>query len=266
MTCISKSDAQKFYSAFDAGYNFGLAPQNITSNVNIGPSQTSNAVVKGSFGQGINCGITGGYLYSPNFSFELGISFSQSPSFEGSYIKDTSFKHQVSIKANMLRLAPGIKLTKGDGKTQFYLKLGLVFRLAGQAKLTNTFYDPQTNTTTVSEWKYFKGFSMGAYSAFGYSYKPNNKISFYAELMAIAQSWAPKFGDVVKYTINGTSSLETVNPSQQHTHFSDHYTVTNSTYTTWEPTEQLKQYYSFSSIGLKIGVVYFFNKKNESTK
>ena len=255
---------QKIYSTFDFGYNLGLANQNITSNININNSQASNTLVKGSFGSGLNLSATTGYLYKPNFSFELGLSYSQSQSFDGNYTKDTSFSQQIKIKANMLRFMPGIRIALGEGRNKMFVKIGAAFRLAGQANLTNIYIDEQSHNTTVSEWKYFKGFSLGAYSGIGFTHKISEKISFYGDALIIVQSWSPKYGDVTKYSINGTNMVETLLPGQQHIHFVDQYTVTNGSYSNYAAKEQLKQYYSFSSLGLKIGIIYYFTTKNEA--
>jgi len=254
--------SQTLYGGIDFGYASSLASQNIASNINIGITQTSNAIVKGSFGKGLNLNIFAGYNLTKQICLELGVSYLHGSKFTGAYIKDTVFKQNYSLSTTMLRLSPSIRIETGEGKTKMYLKAGVLIRLAGNIKSENTFYDYTSNTTTVSEWKYARGFSLGALAAVGCQRQINNKINVFSELFINVQSWAPKNGDVIKYTINEVSSLETLNFSQKSIHYVNSYTVANGKASGFLPSEQLKQYHSFNSIGLKIGI-YFAIGKNK---
>jgi hypothetical protein len=254
---------QNWYSGINGGYSFGLPSQNITSNINIGSNQTSNSVVKGSFGQGASIDAYLGYWLKNHIGIELGLSYLQSSSFKGSYSQDTVFKQDLTISANMLRAAPALRLTLGeeDSKTNLFLKVGFVTRLAGKITNETTVFDIQSNTTTISETKYSKGFSFGAMAGIGFCYKIKPQLKIFSELSFISQSWAPKNGDVVKYTVNGVDQMDVLNSGNKHIHFVDSYNAVNTAQSTSVPSQELKQYHNFSSVGLKLGVLFAFGKK-----
>jgi len=258
---LQKLEAQKFYAGINAGYNFGIASQNLSSNVNTTAGQTSNAVVKGSFGNGLNAGCFGGYWLNSNIGFELQASYTLSRDFKANYVNEGIYTQKTDLTATMLKVLPCIIITVGDKKIRPYVKMGMAFRVAGNITSTVNYYDVQLASTTITETKYTKGFSLGMFSALGASKKLNEKFTFFMEALINVQSWAPNNGDITKYTINGVDMTSNLNVNQRNIQFNNSYVFDKSAYTQWKPRQELKQYQPFSSIGINVGVYYSFIKK-----
>jgi hypothetical protein len=254
---------QNWYTGVDAGYSFGLASQNITSNISIGRTQSSNTLIKGSFGKGINLNGYMGYLLKHNMSCEVGLSYLNGANFKGRSSKDSVFTQDLSISGNMLRISPCIKISSDDKekKTRVYLKVGFVARLAGKITVESKFFEIQSNTETFSETKFSKGLSLGATATAGFDRLLTERTKLFADVFFIAQSWAPKNGDIIKYSVNGVDQLDVLNPVQKHIQFNNNYTTTTNAQSTFQPSQQLKQYHNFSSIGFKIGLQVVLGKK-----
>jgi len=55
--------------------------------------------------------------------------------------------------------------------------------------------------------------------------------------------------------------METLNVSQKEIHFENEVTEDHRPKSGWQPTEQLREYFPFSGIGLQLGAHYTFAKK-----
>lgn len=254
--------SQPFYVAVDLGYGLGLASHNLASNTTIGLTQTNHSAVTGSFGQGIVIRANVGYQKSALMAFEMGVSYLQSGVFMSTSVKDTSYKQNLALSANMLCIAPSIRFSVGEKKTKLYLKAGLLIKLIGKITNKSTFYDQFNGTVIQTEWKYSKGLSFGASAGLGMIHHFNRKSAIYCEVFFNAQSWGPKIGSVVKYKVNGVDMIESLNPSQRNTHYLNNYSNggNNSNY---NYDQQLRQYFPFSSFGIKFGYQFGFGKNNQ---
>ena len=254
---------QNWYAGIDGGYSLGMASQNITTNIKIGLTETTNANVKGSFGRGLNMNTILGYNITNQISCELGISYLKGFSFKGSYFKDSVFSQDIVISGNMLRVMPALKITSGgeSKRTRMYLKVGMVARLAGKITVENSYFDIPNNTTTISETKYTKGLSLGTIASAGFFHRISNKIKIFGELFFIAQSWGPKNSDITKYSINGVDQLKVLGFGQKSVHYTNNYKSTTTAQSTYIPSQQLRQYHNFSSIGINVGIQFAFRKK-----
>lgn len=254
-------NAQKFYTGFVCGYGVSIASQNLTSKIENGIAQSSNVLVRGSFGRGLFFGGQIGYNRNDNIAFELGISYLKGHSYKGYYKKELDFDQETTLSANMFRLSPRIRISVGEGKIKSYAKIGAVIRVFGKITVLDTHYDIQSNTTTETEWKYSDGFSLGVDAAIGISKSINEKISISGEIMMINQTWGPKKGRITKYSIDGIDMLSNLTPYQKETDYLNSYTTSgNAPSASYSPRQQLRQYYPFSSIGINIGINLKFGK------
>lgn len=264
---ITNCIAQKFYAEIGSGYGLSMASQNLTSKIDNGIAQTTNVLVKGSLGSGLNFGGNIGYKKNENIAAELGASYLIGHKFKGHYIKDMDFKENTIVSANMFRLTPGIRLTVGGGNTKLYGRIGATFRIFSKLKIKSELYDIKNNSTTEILWEYKGGFSLGMIATVGLIHKLNDKLCVFGELGMINQSWAPKKGKIIKYDIDGIDMTHRLNPYQKEVDFLDNYTTTNyNPSSTSSHRQQLKQYFPFSSIGINIGIHYSFVKKETFEK
>src|SRR5829696_7523138 len=67
--------AQFSYAGINIGYGAGWPAYALGTSTTITPSGTTYTLEKGSYGQGLNFGITGGYMFNKNVGVELGVSY-----------------------------------------------------------------------------------------------------------------------------------------------------------------------------------------------
>jgi len=258
------SSGQKYYAGFNAGYNLPFASQNIASKIDNELLQSSSLVVKGSLGQGINASGYGGLHLNKNLSFELGASYLYGSRFDGYFNKDTSFIQSSNISAYMVRLLPALRISGGENKLKYFIRFGAVLRLASTINVQNNYTDLTQNITSSTNWKYRHGLSIGVCASLGIAYEIKPNTFFSVELENMNQSWAPAEARVSEHTVNGVDQSTTLNESQKRTVFVKEFSIENNYFSTWEPRTQLKQYFPFSSIGLKVGLHFTFGTKTNS--
>lgn len=262
---ISSPYKSQIYSGANIGYNLGMAPQNIATSLTVQVNQTTRTNVKGSFGKGTSINAFAGYEIKPNLCLQLDVNFLYGIHYKATYLNDTLYKQELDLSATMLKAAPSIIAKIGTGKTEPYLKAGVLFRLAGSIKNKTTFQDLQTQIISDSHTKYNYGFSCGVVTSAGISSKINKKLKFTAELCVQLQTWSPKKAEVTKYTVNGEDRTAQLLPSQKTINFTNSYSTNANNYSGYKPNQQLKLYMPFSSIGINVGFIYTFQKKSETT-
>lgn len=257
--CSHDADAQNVYFGVGGGYATGLASQTMTFNeTGFTNNEHFYETVKGTYGKGINFGMFAGYMFNPNISAEFGISYLAGGKTKRHYVKESSGIEDLVLSAKMIRITPSLRMTAGDGKMKPYMRIGMVVGVAGKITENDTWTDTGCNCgNSETTWEYTGGVSFGATSAFGGNYTINEKISLFGELNFIAQSWAPEKGLMTKSMFNGADELPNKTTNQKEIDFVKSYTTTSPTNTS-APTTQMKNYSSFSSIGINIGLTYSF--------
>ncbi len=258
------SIAQKsFYAKLDGGYNWGTtsalySPGNRNSNGTI----TSYEKVDLAFGKGINVGGSIGFNINKYFSTELNISYFKGGSVEvknSDVSTSSSFSSTSNFSATMIRFIPSIVFTPGLEKINPYVRIGVI---AGVSTLTikqensTTFMgsSDKTNQTRIMDG----GVALGLQTAFGLSYKVNNKFSVFGELNIINLSYTPKKSEVTESTSNGVDNLASLTTKQKKTEFVDSYTEDSANSDPNTAEKELAPNLPFSSFGINVGVVYHF--------
>lgn len=260
---LHDANAQNAYFGIGGGYATSLASQTMTFNET---GFTNNdhfyETVKGTYGKGLNFGMYAGYMFNPNVSAELGISYLAGGKTKRHYVKESSATEDLVLSAKMIRIMPSLRMTAGDGKLKPYMRIGMVVGVGGKITADQTWTDTGCNCgNSETTWEYTGGISLGATGAFGVNYTINEKISLFGELNFIAQSWAPEKGLLTKSMFNGADQLPNKTTSQKEIDFVKSYTTTSSVNTS-APTTQIKNYSPFSSIGINIGLTYSFGGGN----
>lgn len=249
--------AQIHYLNISSGYGFGFAPQSLGSNINYGVNETSNSIVKGSFGKGLITDIEFGHNWNDIISGELGISYLRGDKYTIKNVSVNNFENKVIMNSNMLRLSPKIKFTYIRQKTSFYLKLGIIYKLFSRIVIDTKQNDYLNNINIETERVFSGGSSFGLSSAIGLSKKLNNLISLYLEIENINQSWAPKKDIVSNYFVNEIDMKSSLTSYQKQTNYSRNFDVNNNNPSkSFYARDQLIQYFPFSSIGFKFGIQF----------
>ncbi|MFI5203843.1 MAG: hypothetical protein ACHQF2_05050 [Flavobacteriales bacterium] len=244
--------AQKLYGGIGLGYGLRLAPNFV------GADQTSSSLtsVSKSFGAGFSAGIMAGYfLNEGNLALQLDVNYLMGSKIEITQI--TPFvDDNYTYKSRMIRVAPSFKFTFGE-KIKPYARFGVVFgfgaKLIEDYKWKDFFAGVDVNEIT----EYTSGLSVGFTSATGINFNLSDKISFFAEIAAIAQNWAPKNSIITKYVYGGVDVLSTMTTNQKETEYVDSYDP-NTVIGSGSPDKELKFYMPFSSWGINLGVNIWF--------
>jgi hypothetical protein len=254
------------YFNIDCGYSLPAASQNLTSKINIGNSKNSYGIISGSLGKGFYKEITVGKTINSMIAFELCSSFLSGSKYYGSFSEDLNAQNNLTIYANMFRIIPVLKFTTTNSRVNLFAKFGVGSRIAGKITVVRTDHNIPKGSITESVTKYSHGGSICFLGAIGTQYSLNNRLGLYLQICTITQSWAPKESEIVKYTINGNNMLETLQAGQKHTTYKDHYEASGSGSSVWTSTQQMKQYFPFSSIGINFGIQYQLKSSKTGTR
>lgn len=228
------SFGQGFNIGFHAGYGLGTARQVLL--VNSTPNTFES--VKVSLGQGLNLGADLNLMFSENVGADLGFSYLIGSEFESSDVSNSTTRTS-TLKGNMLRITPGIKVSAGETKNVCpYGRFGLILGVAGKIKEVETI-SGQGNLST-NEYEYTEGTSIGWYGAFGLAFKLADNIRFTTELITYNQSYGP--GQRENTERSGGGSLDPII-----TYVDEGNNATNNT--------AIRLYYPFSSVGLNAGIL-----------
>ncbi len=168
----------------------------------------------------------------------------------------------------MVRISPSVIIAVGEGAIQPYAKAGLAFGTMGRLTEIDSYSNGYDNfeTTTVSEGGLAIGFCSaagiktqgGSLSFFGEN-EENNKMTFFAEIAMINQTWAPTKSIVTKFTVNKTDQLSTLTLYEKETDFVDSYTEATAPDLN-AVRQSTKNYLPMSSFGIYAGVRFTFWK------
>jgi hypothetical protein len=266
-----------FYVDVNLGYNFSSGSQKFETidpySINL-PNvvTTEETVTKVSLGKGMRFGANVGYLFNANIGAELGVNYllGGSTSMDKTYSEtinlgkiNTTFTEELS--ASMLQFNPSILLTTGNDGFAPYAKFGVVIGVA--AKINNSFLAENSEVTSNSvtysnssgEMELTGGIALGWSAALGAKYALNETLSLFGELNLINLTYAPTKGVITNYTENGVNQLAGATISETEVEFVDEVTSNSlSTFDINNPTDELKKYYAFSSIGIQVGLKIAF--------
>jgi outer membrane protein W len=266
LCCLSENAAaQKVYLKIGGGYNFGIGGLSGYKINRVVHDEDPNLVsqvseraerIKINYGKGLNGSAAVGYMFNERFGAELEAGYLAGGNNESSSHlifssqPDKPIIHNYKSHARMLLLQPWFVFTsKMDGPLDLYGKFGIV---AGRGAIfinghiVNQTPDIQERTT---EEKYYGGWGFGLAAALGLNYKVNEKFGLFSEIKMSNLSYSPSVYRLEKETLNGQ---DITSYRQQTVDLINSY---STTYTN-DPTVYLKEAFSFSSVGINIGLKY----------
>lgn len=243
--------AQGAYVNVGVGYGFPLACQTLGTN----NSANSVEIVRGSLGKGFNAGAGFGYMFNENIGAELNLNYLIGGKTTLTDNSSTTNEEDVqTTKGSMLRINPAIKVTFGE-TVKPYAKFGMVIGVAG--KITETEEDhsgaPLLPMTTEIKTEYKGGVALGVSGALGLDFMLSDMFGIYAELGAIAQSYAPTKSEIVQADFNGADQLGNMTTRDRETEYSNDLPDDTGNDDN-KPNQDLKFYSPFSSWGINVGV------------
>lgn len=252
-----------FYTNLNTGYSMGTGKANtaaaytlqIVNGTETSSSVSTQEIPKINLGQGLNAGATFGYMFNKIIGLELGANYLMSSKINTSQTSYTGDYRNYEISAKMVQLKPTLVFRGGFDKINPYGKIGLVIG-SGKIILESDFKDGTDTFNTTLEIN--EGMPIGFQATLGTLYKINDKFSLFGELDMISLSYAPKKGEYTEYVKNGSDRLPTMSVSVREIEFVDSFTSTGLPSSPTQPDKVPAVPFSFSSIGINIGVQYQF--------
>lgn len=254
---------QGLFLELNGGYGLSISSNEIAYNSTVNNGATgssgSDEVVRGSYGAGMNFGLNIGYMFNSNIGFGLNASMLIGQKFESTYTYSSpgyASSSTTTYQGKMTRITPNIILSVGEGKIKPYARLGIALGIGN----TITIHDEYSNTDGDSEiftFQYDQGLAFGTYGEFGLNIGFTDKLSLNVALNGYNMSWAPKHGILTEYKSNGLDMLPFLTTSDKEFEFVDNLTYNSgAVYNESQPSQNLKSYNPFSSLGLNIGIRY----------
>jgi opacity protein-like surface antigen len=264
VTLLMTAQTEKgFYLGLNSGYSLGTGNANIYqaqftrvyNETEINSSTTKFELVKTNLGAGLNFGFQAGYMFNPNLGFELGANYLLGSEITGKQTKLDGDFTNAELSAKMIQIKPTLVFRGGYATINPYAKVGMVI---GSGKITNNTEDKDGPDVTKTTYEFSEGIPIGFHASLGTTYKLSNEVSLFGELNLIHLEYAPKKGKLSSYIENGVEQISGFNTSDSEFEFVDGYSSTSGSPNPNEPSKVLKLPFSFSSMGVNVGVLYHF--------
>lgn len=222
--------AQGFYANIEFGYGVGTSKHSTLSNYT--ETDDGNFTIERvafSLGEGVTYGITTGYMINKNLGFQFTVSrLDNIKNISSTYVtlsfptlSNQANYNAINIRGEMIRLIPSIILTTEAGKIKPYAKLGLVIGF-GNVLIDIDGFDKYGTYTINQTVKANGGVAVGLNTGLGITFSIVKNLTLLSEINLISLDYTP--------TNNNTTNTEIYIPET----------------------------YSFSSIGLNLGLVHSF--------
>jgi hypothetical protein len=235
-----QTNAQQAYFKLHGEYAYGLN-QSTQHYLNPLPGLPQEEIEPYTYGDGTSFGLSAGYMISDKFGLDMGLSCHLSSEFE---FETESITHH----ARMLNITPGIVLTPGYDTFNPYARTGIVLgfgKIIAESE-QDDFYSAEEFTG---------GLAIGLNGAFGVEYKISENFQVFAETSVTSLSWAPEKAEYVTYERDGIDYLPIMTTSQKEVEFVEEYDQEYGMDDhSDEPETRLKYNYSFSNVGLTLGL------------
>ena len=261
-----------FYMSANLGYNKGTGNVNATvgnvfellNSTRTGYYDSTVEYVKTNLGQGLNTQLNVGYMLNKNMGLELGMNYLFGGKTNTTLTSYTTEYTNSEISAKMIQIKPTIVFKAGFDKINPYAKVGMIM---GSGKITISDNSKQivssgeggtkdliiNRTLTLKE-----GIPIGFHGSLGTLYKINDKISLFGEINLTSLTYTPEKGSYTQYDENGVSKLPAMSVHDKEKVFGNSFAYTNVSSPANEPEKIVKMPFSFSSVGLNIGLQYQF--------
>ncbi|NNJ55103.1 MAG: outer membrane beta-barrel protein [Bacteroidia bacterium] len=270
--------AQTPYLNLYTGYAFGINKTSMLENYSESynyDTEKGNGTsdfLSYSLGEGLNLGGALGYMVNENLGFEVGVNYTKSKSFEGSYkAEETSpdydynylYEDKSYVQSTMTRITPAVIYQVNNNKASPYAKFGLAIGM-GSITFTETESEEENDGTDnyKSSGSYVAkasgGISIGFNSTLGVALPVSKNISVFGEVSITNLSFAPNEREVTEAKWDGEDYLSDLSVNDKNTEYVDEYTT--GTYNEDVPRTELKQPYAFSNAAVNIGVKFSLNK------
>ncbi len=249
------------YFKVNGGYNIpisntqmveGFAPLgSFLNETEISSTATKIEVVDINLGKGINFGGTVGYMFNDRLGAEIESSYllggeteANKKYLDGDYEKTT-------ISSKMFQIKPAFVLSVGYSKINPYAKLGVIL---GVGKI-NQEYTEYNGNLTNAEVESKGGLAFGFHGGIGLNFSLSSNLSLFSELNINNLTYAPKEGEITKYTVNGVNLLPESTVRDREIEYVDE-TISDGSSDPNRPSKAPKTSFAYGTLGINIGLKY----------
>ena len=271
----------QFYISGSAGY--GMSSAGIVTGTSLNDSHTKETNHYGSYGEGMNFQLKGGYFFNETFGVELGVGYLNGA--------DQNISSYVTNDEGTIKeITEGTAHARAYGLTaalvynfpnNFYGKIGMVTKLGGktEAEFTKTTSTPFGPIVAEGVNDYHGRLPLGFTAAFGYKYQLSDNWNIFAELEYLGINVTRDSSEFVKLAVDypaipkgaipgvpgipgGTWNLG--DAPLEHPVFGTIWAPSEITYEdslpvpNTDPSKALTSVAPYSSFGLNIGITYSF--------
>jgi hypothetical protein len=245
--------AQSFYVRAGLGAAISTSPRISTQFTTFGDSaffyQTDDSK-RICLANGVPIVAAAGYYFGNNFGIELGVDY-----FAGFNVKpfDEFYESATTSKGrgSMLSIVPAFVVRINNDKLKPYARLGIIIGVLNKVLDFET-SDLSSNSSETTS-KIYGGIAVGAQAALGAELPLNDFISLFGEVNLDEISWAPTKGKYLKDTYNGVDLLPNMTTKEK-TWIYVKNLDTSQTIPDSDPNKNTLVNYSFSNVGLIVGV------------
>lgn len=244
------------YVSFNSGVAFSAARDAIgQKNVTTSNGDFTNTNIYGTFGNGLNLTLRGGFKYSQNFGVDLGVNYLMGFQSRIGEVESAVSEGNTETKHSLLRVMPGVVFAIDNAALTLYSRTGLVFPLFSNGVTDQSL--TSSGITTFQKTESTGAFSVGYFGAVGVSVKIAESLKVFAEVEGINLRIKQNTAVLTEYTIDGSDQLGNLNTQDKEVEFVDEVTSADNTNVN-EPRRVLAQMQNYSSLGFNIGIRFNF--------
>jgi hypothetical protein len=262
LTFAGLAEAQSFYTRLGVGVGPGIA-NNLDMLYSYSNDGTNRMVTVMPLGLGR--GFTGvaafGYQPSKYIGLEFGISqFLGFPKIADSVVNlPGGTSGEVRVTGTMLSLLPAIVIRPGLGDVDPYARVGFILGIRptinATAEVTNASTNPPEEAEAIRHL--YGGVAAGLNAALGISWAVNDLVSLYAEGSFSSISYSPRYGELVKYEVNGVDQLPEMTVKEKETEYYSNINPDEVIPDT-SPNKELRKSLPFSNASFNFGIIFKF--------
>ncbi|MDE1206037.1 MULTISPECIES: outer membrane beta-barrel protein [Tenacibaculum] len=268
---LEEKTSSQFYVSASGGYSFSSA------GVRFGTETTRTRVENtyGSYGEGLNTQLRGGYLFDENFGVEIGFGYLNGADQKNLLIDLPDQSQYINIESRGRAYGASASLVY-NFTNNIYGRFGALIKLGGrtESKGKINIALSQTEKLDVKYTQDYKGrLPLGFIGAVGYKYGLNNNLFLFAELEYMGVSVTRDSSKMVNFSANVNGETRSIDEVRSilfnHSSYSDLAPIFNKNveYVDELPLganpvaeKQLSQKVPYSSFGINLGITYYLGK------
>lgn len=278
---LSPGFSQKFYIQASGGYAFGFLKDPYHGESSYGKIRADSMydeTFEGknypfSLGTGGQFSLSVGCQVGNHIAIELAGFYNPTKSLKfettdyyyfpvGGYYFDYNVTH--TFKGSTFGFIPAIQFRIGQGSVKPYGRIGVIFAFnsmtydyKGDYFTTHPYYYPTSHESYTLEYK--RNLNVGIEAAAGVDIYLADRLSLFVEANGRFISFIPGKAEYTSYIVNGEDCLDELTVYEREIELVSSYETTDNPPQN-EPRKELRESFSFSSLGLSAGIRFNFFK------